>query len=172
MADPSPEPVPAPTAPSAAPGATAPMAAMGARAAAALATALDVVGDRWTLQVVAALLDGPRRYNEIAEAVPRVAPNVLSARLRHLESAGLLVARPYSSRPPRLRYELTARGTGLSAVIDALIGWELDAGWPEAVHDECGTVLRRGLVCPRCGVVADDGSPLGWAELEGGGVEI
>ena len=125
--------------------------------AAPLAAALDLVGDRWTLQIVAALLEGPRRFNEVAEAVPRVAPNVLSARLRHLEATGLLVARPYSTRPPRLRYELTARGTGLASVIDALARWEASAGWPDAVHDQCGTPLEMGTVCRRCGVVVDRG---------------
>jgi DNA-binding HxlR family transcriptional regulator len=140
----------------------------------ALAAALELVGDRWTLQIVAALLGGPRRFNEIAEAVPRVAPNVLSARLRHLEAAALAVARPYSSRPPRLRYQLTARGSGLAAVIDALIRWESSGGWPEGFHDECGTPLEPGLVCPRCGVAVDR-RPGDWFEsdqLTSGAVEL
>ena len=46
----------------------------------ALALALDQVGDRWSLLVVRALLNGPRRYNELAGDVPGIAPNVLAAR--------------------------------------------------------------------------------------------
>ncbi len=65
-----------------------------------LEEALASVGDRWTLLVVAALLDGPRRFGDLQRALPAIAPNVLSARLRHLEEQGLVVAQPYSKRPP------------------------------------------------------------------------
>ena len=138
----------------------------------ALAAALDLVGDRWSLQVVAALLAGAERFNEVAEAVPRVAPNVLSARLRTLEAAGLLVVRPYSERPPRLRYQLTARGRSLADVIDALVGWESNAGWPEAVHEVCGTPLQLHRVCPRWGVVVDDDRSSGLDVVDEETIEI
>ena len=62
-----------------------------------LAAALDSVGDRWTLLLVEALLDGARRFGELEEAVGGIAPNVLTQRLRRLESEGLVVAEPYSS---------------------------------------------------------------------------
>ena len=138
----------------------------------ALAGALDLVGDRWSLQVVAALLGGAERFNEVAEAVPRVAPNVLSARLRNLESAGLVVVRPYSERPPRLRYQLTARGRSLADVIDALVRWESSAGWRQALHDVCGTPLQVHQVCPRCGVVVDDDPSDGLGLVDGGTFEL
>ena len=72
-----------------------------------LADALARVGDRWTLLVVAALLEGPKRFNELQEELDGIAPNVLSARLKALDRAGAVVARPYSERPPRFVYELT-----------------------------------------------------------------
>ena len=56
--------------------------------------------------------------------LPGIAPNVLSARLRHLEAAGLAIGRPYSERPVRLSYELTADGLALEDVVEALISWE------------------------------------------------
>ena len=52
------------------------------RARSALADALAAVGDRWTLLLVAALLDGPRRFGELQEEVAGIAPNVLTQRLR------------------------------------------------------------------------------------------
>src|SRR2546421_382163 len=79
----------------------------------ALADALATVGDRWTLLVIAALLDGPRRFGDLQDAVEGIAPNVLTQRLRALERNALVVARPYSDRPPRFVYELTAAGQGL-----------------------------------------------------------
>ena len=75
-----------------------------------LAEALARVGDRWTLLVVEALLAGPRRFNDLLGQIPGIAANILSERLRRLEREALLVARPYSERPPRAAYQLTAEG--------------------------------------------------------------
>lgn len=63
--------------------------------ASALADALASVGDRWTLLVIAALLDGPRRFGELQADLPGIAPNILSARLRRLEEHRLVLAEPY-----------------------------------------------------------------------------
>ena len=65
-----------------------------------LAEALARVGDRWTLLVVEALLPGPRRFNDLLSQIPGIAANILSERLKRLERDGLLIARPYSERPP------------------------------------------------------------------------
>src|ERR671935_196598 len=66
-----------------------------------LAAALDSVGDRWTLLLVEALLDAPRRFGDLEHELAGIAPNVLSQRLRRLEGEGLVLAEPYSERPPR-----------------------------------------------------------------------
>src|ERR1700752_1848318 len=89
----------------------------------ALADAPAAVGDRWTLLLGAALLDGPRRFGELQEDVPGIAPNVLSQRLRQLERNALVVAQPYSERPPRFVYELSAAGRELAGVLRLLAGW-------------------------------------------------
>src|SRR5437870_50093 len=65
----------------------------------ALELALERVGDRWSLLVVDALLEGPRRYGELQEAVSGIAPNILAERLRRLEREGVVVGRPYQERP-------------------------------------------------------------------------
>ena len=85
--------------------------------------ALAAVGDRWTLLVVAALLDGPRRFGELQSEVEGIAPNVLSQRLRALEQGALIVARPYSERPLRFVYELSAAGQELAGALRLLAGW-------------------------------------------------
>ena len=88
-----------------------------------LAEALARVGDRWTLLVVEALLPGPRRFNDLLGQVPGIAPNILSERLKRLEREALLVARPYSERPPRAAYELTAEGRDLAGALRLLAQW-------------------------------------------------
>jgi DNA-binding HxlR family transcriptional regulator len=119
---------------------------------AALAHALDVVGDRWTLLVVAALLEGPRRFGELERAVTGIAPNVLTQRLRHLERHGLVIARPYSERPVRVMYELSEHGRELAAPLRLLAGWGA-ARAPGAIaprHVVCGTPLEVRWWCPVC----------------------
>jgi DNA-binding HxlR family transcriptional regulator len=118
----------------------------------ALANALAAVGDRWTLLVIAALLDGPLRFGELQERVRGIAPNVLTQRLRHLERSALLAARPYSQRPPRFVYELSATGSELAGALRLLAGWGArNAGGPSAPrHAACGTPLEARWWCPTC----------------------
>jgi DNA-binding HxlR family transcriptional regulator len=118
----------------------------------ALAEALAVVGDRWTLLVVAALLDGPRRFGELEGAVPGIAPNVLTQRLRQLERDGLVIAQPYSRRPPRFLYELTESGRELAAPLRLLAGWGAAhvTGAEAPRHTACGTPMEVRWWCPVC----------------------
>jgi len=117
-----------------------------------LSTALQTIGDRWSLQVIASMLDGPKRFGELAASLRGIAPNVLSARLRQLERAGLVVATPYSRRPVRLAYALTDAGRELSDAIALLSAWGArQAGGAEGpVHGVCGTALETRLYCPTC----------------------
>jgi DNA-binding HxlR family transcriptional regulator len=118
------------------------------------------VGDRWTLLLVQALLDGPRRFNELLEAVPGIAPNVLSQRLKHLERETVLVSKPYTRRPPRFAYELTASGRELAGALRLLAQWGADrAGSADREglsHLACGTPLEARWYCPTCASAVDD----------------
>jgi DNA-binding HxlR family transcriptional regulator len=122
-----------------------------------LADALARVGDRWTLLVVAALLDGPRRFNELQDELGGIAPNVLSARLKHLTEQALLVAEPYSRRPPRFVYDLTESGRELAGALRLLADWGARTGGGEPYrHEVCGTALEARWWCPSCEAVVDD----------------
>jgi DNA-binding HxlR family transcriptional regulator len=132
---------------------------IGEDARSALADALDAVGDRWTLLLIAALLDGPRRFGELQEEVQGIAPNVLAGRLRSLERNALVLARPYSERPPRFVYELTTAGSELAGALRLLAGWGArNAEGSEAPrHGVCGSRLEARWWCPTCErVVSDD----------------
>ena len=123
-----------------------------------LGHALSLIGDRWTLQVVAGLLDGPKRFGEISETLTGIAPNVLTTRLRQLERDGLVVATPYTRRPVRLAYALSDTGRELAGAIKLLSAWGAhQTGEAEGpVHDACGTPLETHLYCPTCERPADD----------------
>ena len=118
-----------------------------------LDAALERVGDRWTLLVVDALLDGPRRFGELGDLLAGIAPNVLTARLRRLERAGLLHGRPYQRRPVRFEYALTDTGRALADALVVLGAWgALLDGAPATgpAHEVCGTPLELVWWCPTC----------------------
>lgn len=116
---------------------------------AALDRAATLVGDRWSLVVVDALLAGGARFSDLEDAVAGISPNVLSARLKQLEAHGVVVAEPYQRRPVRHEYRLTDRGRALAAVLDLLATWADDEVAPPT-HARCGTALTAVLWCPTC----------------------
>ena len=86
--------------------------------------AVELVGERWALLIVRDLLVGPRRYGELAAGLPRIPTNILAARLKELQAAGII------RRAPRSRiiiYELTPYGRELEPVVLALSAWGFKA---------------------------------------------
>ncbi len=124
-----------------------------------LEEAVARVGDRWALLIVSALLDGPRRFNDLQADVAGIAPNVLSQRLRTLEQHGVVVATPYSERPPRFVYQLTAAGAELAGALRLLAQWGAGQS-PDTVeplrHQACGTPFEARWYCPTCNSVEGD----------------
>ena len=83
----------------------------------ALAKALDIVGDRWTLLIVRELLIRPCRYGELQDSLPGIANNLLAARLHQLEEASVV------TRADDGRYVLTRWGEYLAEPVQALVRW-------------------------------------------------
>jgi DNA-binding HxlR family transcriptional regulator len=117
-----------------------------------LAAALERVGDRWSLLLVEALLTGPRRFNELGEAVTGIAPNILADRLRRLETERIVSATPYSERPPRFAYALTAEGAELAGALRLLADWgsRVSRESEPLRHAACGTPVEARWYCPTC----------------------
>jgi DNA-binding HxlR family transcriptional regulator len=88
-----------------------------------IATALDVIGDRWTPLVVRDLLLGPLRFGDLADGLPGIGTNTLAARLKHLEAAGVVHRRLLPLPERGTVYELTAYGRELEPVLLALGRW-------------------------------------------------
>ncbi|MFT4108605.1 winged helix-turn-helix transcriptional regulator [Propionicimonas sp.] len=119
---------------------------------AGLDAAARLVGDRWSLRLIGALLDGERTFGELAGDVAGIAPTILAARLRSLQGAGLLTASPYELRPVRMRYALTAPGRRLAAAIATLAEWGAarEGTAQTVVHSRCGTPVVTRPWCPTC----------------------
>ncbi len=138
-------------------GATPPVPA-GPVAPTPLSAALARIGDRWSLLVVAELIGGPKRYNDLLAAVPGLASNILAQRLKALEGHGLVVGRAYRERPRRLAYGLSAEGQELAGVLRLLAVWGAGTapGVDAPAHRACGTPLETHWGCPTCGIDVDD----------------
>lgn len=134
--------------------------------AAALDAAASRIGDRWSLRVIGALLDGEHTFGELTGAVDGIAPTILTARLRALQRLSLVTAVPYERRPLRMRYSLTEPGRRLGAAIASLAEWGADreGHGPLRVHEACGSSVELRPWCPTCerSVVDDTAADLIW----------
>jgi DNA-binding HxlR family transcriptional regulator len=98
-----------------------------------VASALDLVGDRWTLVVLRTIFAGRHRYRDLADIPERIASNILADRLGKLEQWGLITKTSYQDNPPRHEYALTPAGADFLPVLQALAAWShrhLPDRWP------------------------------------------
>jgi DNA-binding HxlR family transcriptional regulator len=91
---------------------------------------LDRVGDKWSVLVVGTLEAGPRRYSELAWAIPGISQRMLTLTLQRLAQDGIVSRTSYPEVPPRVEYELTPLGRSLLKVVLDLAAWAVDH------HDE------------------------------------
>jgi DNA-binding HxlR family transcriptional regulator len=98
-------------------------AATKVRSSCAVASTLDLVGDKWSLLVIRDLLHGKRTYGEILQSPEGIPTNILADRLARLEQAGLIESAAYQDRPVRYAYTLTPKGRDLGDVVRALVRW-------------------------------------------------
>ncbi len=91
-----------------------------------VARTTDLIGDWWTPIVMRELLLGQRRFNDIQERTG-ISRAILSARLKRLETDGIVVRTPYEATPPRFEYGLTDKGRALWSVIAAM--WQFGDDW-------------------------------------------
>jgi DNA-binding HxlR family transcriptional regulator len=122
-----------------------------------IASALELVGERWTLLVIREVFNGHRRFGEMQRSLG-VARNVLSTRLQRLVDEEILERRPYSEHPDRYEYFLTEKGLDLWPLMISLMHWG-DKHMPSpggrpmiVVHKgDCGGEINDRRVCTRCG---------------------
>ena len=89
----------------------------------ALARALDVVGDRWTLLIIRELRPGPRRFTDLIDGLPGISRKLLTDRLRDLERDGIIERKELPPPAARQVYELTDDGRDLATAMAPLVAW-------------------------------------------------
>jgi DNA-binding HxlR family transcriptional regulator len=104
-----------------------------------LATALELVGERWALLVVRELIHGPRRFTDLRQALPRIPTNVLASRLKEFEAGGIVCRRVQPRPATSVTYELTDNGQDLRQVVLTLGAWGARAMGPAPRPEEVMT---------------------------------
>jgi DNA-binding HxlR family transcriptional regulator len=84
---------------------------------------LEVIGGKWTVQILRDLFEGTRRFGQLQQSLGGVSPKMLIARLRELEERGLVTRTLYPEIPPRVEYSLTDDGRTLRPIIDSMAEW-------------------------------------------------
>jgi DNA-binding HxlR family transcriptional regulator len=92
----------------------------------AVTSVLARVGDKWSVFVIMMLVDGPLRFNELKRMINGISQRMLTLTLRGLERDGLVTRTVFPTIPPRVDYELTDLGRGLSQPVKALGQWAFD----------------------------------------------
>jgi len=91
-----------------------------------VASVLARVGDKWSVLVIMMLADGPKRFNEIKRMIGGISQRMLTLTLRGLERDGLVTRTVFPTIPPRVDYELTDLGRGLTQPVLALGKWAME----------------------------------------------
>jgi DNA-binding HxlR family transcriptional regulator len=81
---------------------------------------LEYIGGKWTMLIIRDLLDGPQRFSTLERSLEGISPRTLAARLKDLESDGLITRDCTSGHPV---YELTDRGRSLHGILDQMRSW-------------------------------------------------
>lgn len=103
---------------------------------------LNLLNGRWTLHIVRALLEGHRRFNDIARTLG-INPRTLRERLRELEAEAVVTRTVVSAIPPHVEYALTPKGEALNGIFEALAQWGrtwMHPKGPELVGGDCPAV--------------------------------
>ena len=98
----------------------------------AVAACAEIIGAKWTALLVHDLSEGPRRFSELEHSCSGISPRTLAERLRALEHEGIVERHSYPESPPRVEYELTAKGEALLPIIDAMR--EFGHSWLHCEH--------------------------------------
>lgn len=83
----------------------------------------ELLGRKWTIEIVSVLLRGPHRFSGLRAAVPGLTEKTLSRRLVELQQADVVSRTPYAELPPRVDYALTPAGLGLRRVLREMDRW-------------------------------------------------
>jgi DNA-binding HxlR family transcriptional regulator len=96
-----------------------------------IASAMQIIGNKWTALILRDLFAGPKRFGELEKSVGDINPRTLSQRLDDLEAHGIITKKSFAEVPPRIEYTLTDKGTDLLPILQQM------AAWGDRYYDAC-----------------------------------
>lgn len=88
-----------------------------------IASAMEIVGNKWTALILRDLFSGPKRFCELEKSVGTINPRTLSQRLDTLEESGIITKKNFAEVPPRTEYTLTQKGLDLLPILKQMATW-------------------------------------------------
>lgn len=88
-----------------------------------IASAMEIIGSKWTALILRDLFGGPRRFCELEKSVGKINPRTLSQRLDDLERHGIVTKQSFAEVPPRTEYALTEKGEDLLPILKQMATW-------------------------------------------------
>ncbi len=88
-----------------------------------IASAMEIIGNKWTALILRDLSAGPKRFSELEKSVGTINPRTLSQRLDDLEKHAIITKRSFAEVPPRIEYTLTEKGEDLVPVLKQMAAW-------------------------------------------------
>lgn len=88
-----------------------------------IATAMEIIGNKWTALILRDLFSGPKRFCELEKSVGSINPRTLSQRLDALEEQGIVTKATFAEVPPRIEYALTEKGRDLLPILKQMAAW-------------------------------------------------
>jgi len=88
-----------------------------------IASAMQIIGNKWTALILRDLFGGPKRFCELEKSVGGINPRTLSQRLDDLEVHGIITRKSYAEVPPRTEYSLTSKGKDLLPILRQMATW-------------------------------------------------
>lgn len=88
-----------------------------------IASAMEIIGNKWTALILRDLFSGPKRFCELEKSVGNINPRTLSQRLDDLEAHGIISKRSFAEVPPRIEYSLTSKGEDLQPILRQMAAW-------------------------------------------------
>ncbi len=88
-----------------------------------IASAMQIIGNKWTALILRDLFSGPKRFCELEKSVGNINPRTLSQRLDDLEEYGIVTKQTFAEVPPRCEYTLTQKGEDLLPILQKMAAW-------------------------------------------------
>jgi DNA-binding HxlR family transcriptional regulator len=88
-----------------------------------IASAMTIIGNKWTALILRDLIDGPRRFSELEKSVGHINPRTLSQRLDDLEVCQIITKKSFTEVPPHIEYTLTQKGHDLVPILKQMATW-------------------------------------------------